>query len=32
MAAMGWQPAKSVRERIASVSDWTLANDRWINL
>lgn len=32
MAAMGWEPEKSVRERIASVSDWTLANDRWINL
>ena len=29
---LGWQPAKSVRERIAEVTKWTLDNERWITL
>lgn len=32
MRQMGWEPAKSVRERIAQVVNWTLENDRWIEL
>ena len=32
MKKLGWQPAKSVRERIAEVTKWTLDNQRWITL
>ena len=32
MRELGWVPAKSVRERIAQVTQWTLANERWIQL
>ena len=32
MKELGWEPAKSVRERIADVTNWTLANRRWISL
>ena len=32
MKSIGWTPAKSVRERIAEVTKWTLANRRWITL
>tara|TARA_B100001057_G_scaffold391282_1_gene399444 strand:+ start:330 stop:1352 length:1023 start_codon:yes stop_codon:yes gene_type:complete len=32
MKKLGWQPAKSVRERIAEVTRWTLDNERWISL
>jgi dTDP-glucose 4,6-dehydratase len=30
MKQMGWKPAKSVRERIAEVVEWTLKNNHWI--
>jgi len=30
MKELGWEPAKSVRERIADVTKWTLENNRWI--
>ena len=32
MKELGWVPAKSVRERIAEVTQWTLKNERWITL
>ena len=32
MRELGWVPAKSVKERIAQVTQWTLANERWIKL
>ena len=32
MKQLGWVPAKSVRERIAEVTRWTLDNERWITL
>tara|TARA_B100001964_G_C14117245_1_gene546657 strand:- start:85 stop:1107 length:1023 start_codon:yes stop_codon:yes gene_type:complete len=32
MKKLGWQPAKSVRERITEVTKWTLDNKRWITL
>ena len=32
MKELGWEPAKSVRERIAEVTKWTLANRRWIRI
>lgn len=32
MKELGWVPAKSVRERIAEVTNWTLNNKRWISL
>lgn len=32
MKKLGWVPAKSVRERIAEVTKWTLTNERWITL
>ena len=32
MRELGWVPAKSVRERIAEVTNWTLKNERWITL
>ena len=32
MKELGWTPAKSVRERIAEVTKWTLENERWITL
>ena len=30
MKELGWEPAKSVRDRIAQVTNWTLKNDRWL--
>jgi dTDP-glucose 4,6-dehydratase len=30
MKNLGWVPAKSVRERIKEVTNWTLENTRWI--
>jgi dTDP-glucose 4,6-dehydratase len=32
MKELGWEPSKSVRERIAEVTNWTLTNNRWIKL
>jgi dTDP-glucose 4,6-dehydratase len=32
MRSMGWEPSKSVRERIADVTNWTLKNERWITI
>ena len=32
MKELGWEPAKSVRDRIAQVTKWTLENERWIKL
>ena len=32
MRSMGWEPSKSVRERIADVTKWTLDNNRWIKI
>jgi dTDP-glucose 4,6-dehydratase len=32
MKELGWEPAKSVKERIADVTNWTLENNRWIKL
>jgi len=32
MKELGWEPAKSVKERIADVTKWTLENSRWIEL
>ena len=32
MKLLGWEPAKSVRERIGEVTKWTLDNERWIQL
>jgi len=32
MKYLGWEPAKSVRERIGEVTKWTLDNERWIQL
>ena len=32
MKELGWEPAKSARERIAEVTKWTLENKRWITL
>ncbi len=32
MKELGWEPSKSVKERIADVTDWTLNNDRWIKI
>lgn len=32
MKELGWEPAKSVKERIADVTNWTLENSRWIKL
>ena len=30
MKDLGWEPAASVRERIAEVVNWTLENERWL--
>lgn len=30
MREMGWEPAKSVKERIQEVTKWTLKNNRWL--
>lgn len=30
MKELGWEPSKSVKERIAEVVNWTLENDRWL--
>ena len=30
MKELGWIPAKSVRDRIAQVTNWTLQNERWL--
>ena len=27
---IGWKPAKSVKQRISEVTQWTLNNDRWL--
>lgn len=32
MRSMGWDPKKTVKERIQEVTNWTLENERWINL
>ena len=32
MKELGWEPSKSVRERIADVTNWTLENDNWIQI
>jgi dTDP-glucose 4,6-dehydratase len=32
MKELGWEPSKSVRERIADVTNWTLENDSWIKI
>jgi dTDP-glucose 4,6-dehydratase len=32
MKDLGWEPSKSVRERIREVTEWTLTNDRWIHI
>jgi dTDP-glucose 4,6-dehydratase len=32
MKELGWEPSKSVRERIADVTNWTLENDNWIKI
>jgi dTDP-glucose 4,6-dehydratase len=32
MRSMGWEPTKSVKERIADVTNWTLSNNRWIKI
>ena len=32
MKQLGWEPAKSVKERIREVATWTLHNKRWIKL
>lgn len=32
MKELGWEPSKSVRERIVDVTNWTLTNDRWIQI
>ena len=32
MEKLGWKPSKSVVERIANVSTWTLNNRRWIDI
>jgi len=32
MRSMGWELSKSVRERIADVTKWTLDNNRWIKI
>ena len=32
MRELGWEPTKSVRDRIAEVTKWTLANRRWIRI
>ena len=30
LAEIGWKPAKSVKQRISEVTQWTLNNDRWL--
>lgn len=32
MKQLGWEPQVSLRERIKQVVEWTLANDRWLNI
>ena len=32
MRSLGWEPRVSLSERIQQVSDWSLANKRWIEL
>jgi dTDP-glucose 4,6-dehydratase len=32
MRELGWEPEKSVKERISEVVKWTLDNNRWIRL
>lgn len=32
MKQLGWEPKKSVRQRIEEVVSWTLSNDRWIKI
>ena len=32
MKEIGWEPTKSVKQRIFDVTKWTLSNDRWITI
>jgi dTDP-glucose 4,6-dehydratase len=32
MKELGWEPSKSVKERIADVTNWTLENSNWIKI
>ena len=32
MKELGWEPAKSVKQRIADVTNWTLDNNSWIQI
>jgi dTDP-glucose 4,6-dehydratase len=32
MKDLGWEPSKSVRERIVEVVKWTLENERWLKI
>jgi len=32
MKKLGWEPEKSTKERILEVVDWTIKNDRWLNV
>ena len=32
MKDLGWEPEKSVRERISEVVKWTLEHKRWIEI
>jgi dTDP-glucose 4,6-dehydratase len=32
MKKMGWEPQKTVKTRIEEVVEWTLNNERWLNL
>lgn len=32
MRKLGWQPTKSVKDRIVEVTKWTLQNNRWITI
>lgn len=32
MRKLGWEPTRSVKDRIAEVTKWTLQNDRWITI
>jgi dTDP-glucose 4,6-dehydratase len=30
MKSIGWTPAKSLRERLSEVVEWSLENNRWL--
>lgn len=32
MKSMGWEPQKDVKQRIEEVVEWTLNNERWLNI